>query len=1200
MNRIVWLMVFMLLGIGQLFSQTGSVKTEEILIQRIEGVNHVVPTADGKHAWGWNDETSGIFIIDSNGAVLNRDTPLLKGIVIHKIVPSKSGDCAWVITNGEFERRNGREIELFKQIYFIDKCSKNAKPMILDLKIKSFQDLKEEYNSYELIPSGIPSKAWFTWFDENEKINYAILKGTKIIPLSYFPNRNPYRKTRHIRGVGPSKVWYIHLDGHYKENRSYPLQSIDIEGKFKLYPYSFKHYASDGSGERLIKIETNNFDTPWLLTKEQMKKGRNRWEGSNLTRLYSIRIGDKIEKIHEFRKYYLGEDVTLIPVKKNHAFLIDFDPFESVLESQFITPRISIFFIDTSKNPPVKEIEFLMQWNERGFYVSKVFDSDKEIVIEYGSGYMVFKYKNGPYLERLIGFPWSAERLANSFDGDSYWMQGREKSSGEWGTWRHSISKNEALSPLLFKGLNVETLNPYQSGQSGWVNAKIDNPYRTYRFNYTKDKKDFQVSVDFGTDRIDSSKKEFVLTYGYHLKTPKVKIQLPSIKIDERGIMEGRAELSIRRIGDQSGELIKGAVSLKNNDVIFFKKIPFAGTGRYNIKLNYTDDLGSNLTFAWNNVRVKYNPLKDPIFAAGVIGFAIIVISSFLLFSKVLLETYRGWAFISFLTFAWAGSAVPSVVEWFRKILPYNPLLLNILLLSYVSLLMLFGLIRPGIFRKLSRTKPFSAISRFALLLPHVSKKFYKDYILKLSHRLKNDRERARGETYCTIPAVGKHSSEQKAEQLNNPVSHIFNLLLKPGKDSRPVFLIEGVGGCGKSAMIREIIRRLLEHFDSRSFTPLPIYISEPEAGKTINQMIEGQLGDHAISSDYLEIQIERGDFIVFIDNLHEEKISTDTIHKYISNSMTNPSSLVSASRYHDKVHHTFNTYPNTYFVNPQPLDNDTLADFVNNYEPGYTLPEEIKASCRTTSGTYNSLLIRLALMNKDLENTSPAGIYRGALIALLERSGSQTDKLSPAEILKKTMQLCKNTYWKNGDRDIATKLNDTDLIPILQEAGILVPVKDDPQGNLLLVRFFHDTMQSFLTAWALAEDEEWQSLEQAAGHKFFQEDLDQTQPGNELFRMCLETFQPKNRLKRELTRIMQTWADNEAVDEVISKRVILNALPEETQESVRLQSRTDSPSQTLLHAIETSRENLQHLSHLFGRLAQEVYPVIKSDEDKQ
>ncbi|WP_224363050.1 hypothetical protein [Hyalangium versicolor] len=176
-----------------------------------------------------------------------------------------------------------------------------------------------------------------------------------------------------------------------------------------------------------------------------------------------------------------------------------------------------------------------------------------------------------------------------------------------------------------------------------------------------------------------------------------------------------------------------------------------------------------------------------------------------------------------------------------------------------------------------------------------------------------------------------------------------------------------------------------------------------------------------------------------------------------------------------------------------------------------------------------------------------------------------------------------------------------------LLRAGVLIPDESNlrPGHEPRQVRFFHDSMQSYLTARGLFqqahEEQTWEILQRAAGDPLFavgQAGLG-FEAGSELFQMCLQVFGPEARLRHELRRQLHEWAY--LYDDDLNKRDITSAVPDPLRPRfrARLSIGGDVSPRSALHiAIELSEEELQSLGLLYMRMAILLWPLRQPEQE--
>ena len=269
--------------------------------------------------------------------------------------------------------------------------------------------------------------------------------------------------------------------------------------------------------------------------------------------------------------------------------------------------------------------------------------------------------------------------------------------------------------------------------------------------------------------------------------------------------------------------------------------------------------------------------------------------------------------------------------------------------------------------------------------------------------------------------------------------------------------------------------------------------------------------------------KIQAGDFFLFIDDLNSEEIDLDVLADFLRSDLGKQVRLLITMRPEQHLDKSFYgalmKSDRLLVVEPQGLSGETYERFEASYcdssNTSCGLTEEVKEVCRSADGTYWPILVRLALLVSDQNVKTLPQIYEAAFRKLLKTGDDVASQL-----LLDVGQLCVDTYWEEGYRSIAVGRLDKDerrLVASLLKAGLLIhdgdvsPIEGAPPEN---VRFFHDSMQSFLTARGLFANDDWRLLRSAGHSKFANAQSTQLLTGgSELFQMCLQVFGPKERL---------------------------------------------------------------------------------------
>jgi hypothetical protein len=507
------------------------------------------------------------------------------------------------------------------------------------------------------------------------------------------------------------------------------------------------------------------------------------------------------------------------------------------------------------------------------------------------------------------------------------------------------------------------------------------------------------------------------------------------------------------------------------------------------------------------------------------------------------------------------------------------------------------GLLSPAVFRRLSFTHPFSWAATPLLRWPRFRRRFFSAHVRQVRRRVDVASAQANGEVYVELsshvtehagPGVAPSHSERTAEELC--------LLLTR---ERAHLLIQCAGGRGKSALLRQLVRLSLERFEKQPSSPLPVFIDP--AAEDLETAAKEALRELGLPEALRDALLESGDFFLVLDGLTESKLEPEALRRYLEREMGLHAPLLLSARPNEAYGTAMGHSLRWMGVEPKRLDAAGLVRFQAAY-PGadgksVPLSESLQRICRgrAADGTFVPILVRLALRFGGGDVDSVINLYRAVFAGLLKKA---PEDAATSELLAFAESLCLGSYWEHRSRLIVYRDSpDEPKLRVLLDAGLLVPADARPGPVPTHVRFFHDSMQSYLTARALyarhAQQERWDCLWRAAGEPGFareQSDL-MTEAGSELFQMCSYVFGHDARLKSELVRHLELCA--EANDERLNKEGILEAVPEELRLGLRQSGRVLSPGLLLSEASRVCREHAdgESLFLLYARIAPRAWP---------
>jgi hypothetical protein len=639
----------------------------------------------------------------------------------------------------------------------------------------------------------------------------------------------------------------------------------------------------------------------------------------------------------------------------------------------------------------------------------------------------------------------------------------------------------------------------------------------------------------------------------------------------------------------------------------------FLQEGLFKIIFRYRDQTGIDTTLEIRHIRFSA-PLVEQIWFRTSI--ACLIATMLLIIPLVLLprtRTARSWLpFIGWGLHVLAGSGL-AFLGVARGLKIHFPIFVGVLFVE-VFLGALLGALSPPVFRLLAAIKPFQWLTPLALAVPAMRRRLFAPYVAHVWRKLESQRIQANNERYICLPAdlreggvqpnrTGPHAEPLPVCLASPAESLISHFLTAPNGPQRGNVLIESPGGRGKSALLRESVRQILLQFEREPSGPLPVFCDA--RGSTLLEAAQHSLEADPLVHEMQEVMLQRGDFILVVDGLTESSLSPDAIRGFIDGRYGQAVPLLCTCRPHEAFRQAIESSSRWMHVEPRRLDEEMLDRFVKAYsfETTRRLQEEFLNACRGPDGTYLPILVRLALLFVDVPACTVSEIYEAAFRGLLRKQGSATGETEDSELLAWSSAFCLRTYWADGVRSLRYRNSpEQGRLEKLLKAGVLIP--DEPflaRGQCpLQVRFFHDSMQSYLTACGLFAQEHsspnWDVLLRAAAAPLFTSAQSEISSGtgSELFQMCLEVFGPEERLRKELQRQLLDWAH--LYDDSLTKRDICEAVPPPLQQRFHLVLQDSSvlaPGEVLRTAtVLCAQAGLPSLGALYMHIAARIWPL--------
>ncbi|PTL84648.1 hypothetical protein [Vitiosangium sp. GDMCC 1.1324] len=678
---------------------------------------------------------------------------------------------------------------------------------------------------------------------------------------------------------------------------------------------------------------------------------------------------------------------------------------------------------------------------------------------------------------------------------------------------------------------------------------------------------------------------------------------LESLELDWPGLAQaagaGRTLRLELRAEDGSGELVgQGLRHLAEPSGLLFQWMAPPGSAEhlYRTVVAHEVENGSRLSATFQHVPFGV-PLLDRVWVRTAL--ACLAVTLLLLLPVLLLRPSaapRRWlpllGYVASLVGA-GGGELMGLLGGLRIHLP------TVLAVTCAELVLCagLGLLSPAVFRRLVFTHPFSWAAAPLLRWPSFRRRFFAAHVRQVRRRVDVASAQANGEVFVELssnvveysgPGVPPSPSERTAEELC--------LLLTRG---RAHLLIQCAGGRGKSALLRQLVRLSLERFEKQPALPLPVFIDP--AAEDLETAAKEALQDLGLPEALRDALLESGDFFLVLDGLTESKLEPEALRRYLEREMGLHAPVLLSARPNEAYRAAMSHALRWMGVEPKRLDEAGLVRFQAAY-PGPdgkppVLSESSRRICRgrAADGTYVPILVRLALRFGGSDVDSVINLYRAVFAGLLKKD---PDDAATSELLTFAETLCLGSYWEHRSRLIVFRDSpDEPKLRMLLDAGLLVSADARPGPVPTHVRFFHDSMQSYLTARALyarhASQARWDCLWRAAGEPGFareQSDL-MTEAGSELFQMCSYVFGYDARLKAELARHLELCA--EANDERLNKEGILAAVPEALRPELRKSGRVLSPGLLLSEASRVCGEYAdgEALFLLYARIAPLAWP---------
>jgi hypothetical protein len=512
------------------------------------------------------------------------------------------------------------------------------------------------------------------------------------------------------------------------------------------------------------------------------------------------------------------------------------------------------------------------------------------------------------------------------------------------------------------------------------------------------------------------------------------------------------------------------------------------------VTIQYTDAFGSDVSRTWTGIRFNppQNVLEKVWFHSLIVYFVILVIAYIALHLRGGLQ--RWLPALSYLGGGLAVSVLASpafIDRW----------LVAAALTITVVVATAFGALSGSVFRAIVVTEPYRSAAPLILLIRPVRRRVFDAYVGRLREQLKAVREeRAISEVYVDLSV--KVLSGNGTSRGSIATSDILRGLCTIKKEDRCTVLVEAPGGRGKSALLRRIVELSLNAYDRDPASPLPILCHGIDGD--VSTRIRLALAADGFPDEVLDALFRAGDFFLVFDGLTESNLTSGQLLGHVA-LYGSSAPLLLAARPGSSFRDAMANLPRWIVIEPGRLDEVNLEEFLRCYGcESNDFPESARAACRNREGEYLPILVRLAILHVGQSLRSIADVYRIAVAQLLKSDDALIDEAA---------ELCYRTYWVTAKRTLAfstAEAGQKAVIRRLLAAGLVIipPGQWSHDHDPLAVRFFHDSIQTYLTAVFLSRDRDtWTDhLIEAAGDSRFSRDRSDLiiSNGRELYEMCL------------------------------------------------------------------------------------------------
>lgn len=614
------------------------------------------------------------------------------------------------------------------------------------------------------------------------------------------------------------------------------------------------------------------------------------------------------------------------------------------------------------------------------------------------------------------------------------------------------------------------------------------------------------------------------------------------------------------------------------------------------LKVFFNDFNNSTALVEINSVQFYMPFYKTRQFDTALIFFTLVIITFFLQLARrnfPLLYKYGPsilWMISLLIPFfrdkisSWIGVSIDS------------GLLFSLLGIS-ILILILLCLLFPFILKSVGDRFPFDVLGNALLKIPSFRKRYFSKYLEDLENSIKDEKSATIDSKEIYVPVPATFVINKQDEMAVRPVDRLISLFTKEKNGIKAAIIAPG--GQGKSAMLRQLAFQYLQAFKSNSSLPVPIYFNAAETKiDDFELLLKDHLGEYLKPTEYAAQHrlIRKGAYIIMIDDI-SEAVGYESFLKQFEKGKKEYAklSVVITLRPHEKNEKVIASIDRSVIIHPLKITEELIGTFEAAYlPPGEHLPDDLRNICRTNDGFYQPILVRLAILAYKTSVNNITQLYEAAIRNLSGKSDLAAYKDMEAAMAK----LCKESYGKDGVREITYRPDNAALIHVMEKAGLLIRTdRENVFGNISKrYRFFHDSIQTYLATIGFFYEQlnPKELFFQFATHPHFIKDQSDFlfENGSEIYQIALLVFDDFGvNVKGILKLLLIEWFTSNKIE--YRTRDILNSMPVKGAIQLNEMANEKSLEEVFAYCVDHVSNSLPLIGEFYYRIIQVVPPNL-------